>query len=509
MADNKTQFIIEFLSESIEKTKDKLQETNKELDKTQDTAQETEQEVKKLNDTFDDTSQKTEKVTKKVKNSKIAFKSFQSQIQSCIVKLVSIGAVMATVRKSLQLYDEGLAMDTLAKKTGILREELERLSQVGKTFGISTETTATSIEKAQQYYKARTGKSGTADEAYSAIAQKMQGMTAKQQFEFGASIGLDEGTILLLGQGVEKYNQQMEMASNYKLWTDDDLKNLREYRQNMGQLHLGVAQISNIIARSLLPILNAILKPINAVFRFLSKHEGIVKIVGLFIGLAGAIKLVTGALALARGAMTAVSVAATANPIGLIIMAIAAAVTALIVILNDLINFIQGNDSVIGTVLSKMGVDVDKLRQNILNFIDSAKNGFNEFIKKIKDVGGWFKWLFNLIKPLLNNPLIGGLLGLGGAGLALMNGKNKINEVNSNPITATGNAIASIGEEEKKKGLFEKIKENFTNNNISNDNSTSTNSNKAISIQNLEIKTGANAEDIQKVLLNLDNGIKI
>lgn len=54
------------------------------------------------------------------------------------------------------------------------------------------------------------------------------------------------------------------------------------------------------------------------------------------------------------------------NAASLKIMAIAAVVAALFLIIDDFINFMKGNDSVIGKLFEKAGIDADKARQTIM-----------------------------------------------------------------------------------------------------------------------------------------------
>lgn len=63
------------------------------------------------------------------------------------------------------------------------------------------------------------------------------------------------------------------------------------------------------------------------------------------------------------------------------IAAIAAAVIALFLIIDDIINFVQGNDSVIGKLFEKAGIDADKARQTIL----TAWNAIVGFLTKAWD----------------------------------------------------------------------------------------------------------------------------
>lgn len=61
------------------------------------------------------------------------------------------------------------------------------------------------------------------------------------------------------------------------------------------------------------------------------------------------------------------------NVANLKIMAIIAVIVAIALIVDDFINFMQGNDSVIGDVLGKMGYDVDEVRDRIITAWNKVK----------------------------------------------------------------------------------------------------------------------------------------
>ena len=67
-------------------------------------------------------------------------------------------------------------------------------------------------------------------------------------------------------------------------------------------------------------------------------------------------------------------------------LAIIAVVAILALLVDDFINFMQGNDSVIGTLLANAGVDVDKFRQNILKIWENIKTALAGIWQGIKNV---------------------------------------------------------------------------------------------------------------------------
>lgn len=80
-------------------------------------------------------------------------------------------------------------------------------------------------------------------------------------------------------------------------------------------------------------------------------------------------------------------------------LAIIAVVLILALLVDDFINFMQGNDSVIGTLLANAGVDVDKFRQNILKIWENIKTALSAIWQGIKNVAiPVFQGIWNAIK---------------------------------------------------------------------------------------------------------------
>lgn len=58
----------------------------------------------------------------------------------------------------------------------------------------------------------------------------------------------------------------------------------------------------------------------------------------------------------------------------------------LFLVLEDIFTFLSGGDSIIGRLLSSAGVDVDKLREDILSFFDAAKSLGQEALSFLQDL---------------------------------------------------------------------------------------------------------------------------
>ena len=76
------------------------------------------------------------------------------------------------------------------------------------------------------------------------------------------------------------------------------------------------------------------------------------------------------------------------KPANLKLAAIAAAILAIFLVVEDFIGFLQGNDSVFGKLLEGAGIDADKAREKILTFFSNVKQKAQDVIK---NVGKWWR----------------------------------------------------------------------------------------------------------------------
>ena len=78
------------------------------------------------------------------------------------------------------------------------------------------------------------------------------------------------------------------------------------------------------------------------------------------------------------------------------ILLIAAAVLAVVMAVEDLINFLQGNDSMFGEVLSSLGINAEETREQLLGALGSIKTALGDLFDTLKSTLGT---AFEAIKP--------------------------------------------------------------------------------------------------------------
>lgn len=77
------------------------------------------------------------------------------------------------------------------------------------------------------------------------------------------------------------------------------------------------------------------------------------------------------------------------------VMALAAAITLLVLIVEDFVNFMQGNDSLIGELFKQAGIDADDMRQKISGTLEDVEKIVGNVIEGMR---GWFDVGFEIVK---------------------------------------------------------------------------------------------------------------
>lgn len=99
------------------------------------------------------------------------------------------------------------------------------------------------------------------------------------------------------------------------------------------------------------------------------------------------------------------------KPANLKIAAIAAALLAVFLLVEDFVGFLQGKDSVFGKLLEGAGIDADKAREKILAFFNGVKTKAQEVIKNIGkwweehkgEVKAVFEFLWGIVQTVFTN----------------------------------------------------------------------------------------------------------
>lgn len=184
---------------------------------------------------------------------------------------------------------------------------------------------------------------------------------------------------LKAGMTIEEF--QALDGNKYALFTREDVNNARDYEMTMRDLRLGMSSIGANISRLLLPGLTAIAKVAKVVVDFFTQHGTFIKL--MFIGIAAAITIATIPAIINMGVALWTALSPIIVPLGIII----GLITAIALVIEDLIVWVNGGESAFADLWNE-----------IFGGVEGAKKLFDELISV-------FRELWNVAKPILEGLL--------------------------------------------------------------------------------------------------------
>jgi hypothetical protein len=179
------------------------------------------------------------------------------------------------------------------------------------------------------------------------LSKSFEKMSKQESLGLGKKLGLDTGTIMLLQSGEAALNKLIERQKEFGVASKEDADAAAVFNDAM-------ADFNQFLGSTFRSTLLVIVKAIN---RFASDFKAIKNIVeenkGFFIAFITAISAVLTALYLPTITAAAVATWALLAPIIAIGGAIVLASAAIALVVDDLYNFLEGNESVIGQISKK------------------------------------------------------------------------------------------------------------------------------------------------------------
>ena len=262
----------------------------------------------------------------------------------------------------LEQAEKSAQLGAKAKSLNVPVEELDKYSQAVSMFGGNAEAFGSSIE-ALNKDMARFGATGTsrvkpffdqlgismADaegkatpllELLPKIHKAIEGMDNQQSAGILKGMHLDEGTIRMLQASGEEFEEVMTKISAHHLISKEDAETGEDFVRSWKDLKQTFTDIAIGSNSELLPALTGLLHAVSEFVTFLTEHKNVVK--GFFIEL-GAVATV------ALGVMIAMNVAAL--PWIALGVAVAAVAAGIAVVIGDIMDFEEGNESVTAKVV--------------------------------------------------------------------------------------------------------------------------------------------------------------
>ena len=224
-------------------------------------------------------------------------------------------------------------------------------------------------------------KGKTAFELLPDIAHAMEGMGKQQSAAIGRKLGLDPGTIMLLQQGGRELDEMIRRQKELGVVTKEQGEVADKFGDQMDDSRHALRSLWLEISLSVTPALTWLAKKFEQVAVFMRVNKGFIVGLMIAIGSAVAVFAIPPLLSMAAAALAALA------PFLLIAAAVAAVGVAFALIYDDVMNFIDGNDSLIGQFLTEFPVVAETLR----------------------NIGVLFEWLASVVTDVAQ--IIGAVLG--------------------------------------------------------------------------------------------------
>lgn len=300
----------------------------------------------------------------------------------------------------------GESLSVLSDRTGVSVNTIDAWAKANRDAGGSAEAFKSALEN-------WTVEQGRSADDFFRLGESVKGMTTEQSAFFLRSMGLSQDAAAVFTQFKDDAAQ---VAETYRsaAFTKEQAETARQMNILWRRFTDQAQALGNMLAVTVLPIVNKVLSVIGDGVGFINRHGRAVKIViaGVAAVLGGAyLKSVIAAiggfgklLALMKsgtGIAAAFNKVLLANPLGVVI----GLVVTLGLVLDDLIAFLNGGNSAFAGFLHWVGVSDDHIinfRNNLKSFIEAIKN-FPTYVAgrlsaawdEISSIGKSFAELFN------------------------------------------------------------------------------------------------------------------
>ena len=221
--------------------------------------------------------------------------------------------------------------------------------------------------------KAKDGLTGILD-----LAGAVEGLSKSEAIFKIKELGItDNRTVEMVLKGRKELERLLGVQKEQGTVTKESADNARKLTEAFGMLKSGLASAGNGFIDAIIPALTKVIEWLAKGVDWINDHKDFV------IGFFGAIAAVIAAVYLPAMASAAVATLAATWPLIAIGAAIGAAAAAFALIYDDVMNFVEGNDSFIGQISEKYPV----VGQTVLWLLDLFKAFYDTLISGAQQIG--------------------------------------------------------------------------------------------------------------------------
>ena len=209
------------------------------------------------------------------------------------------------------------------------------------------------------------------------LAGAFEGLSKQQALGMGKKLGLDAGTIMLLQQGRRAVEDQIRRQKEQGVVTAQQAETAAKFNDQIDYTARAFRSLYVAIGSAILPGLTSFLRGLESGVNWVRKNSDFVT--GFFIAVGG----VVAALYVPSMLSAAAATLAATWPIIAIIAAVTAFGLVLAAVYDDIVNFMQGNDSLLGS---------------FVKFVTESPT----FIAAIDAIGASFEWIQGVIRGVID-----------------------------------------------------------------------------------------------------------
>ena len=312
-------------------------------------------------------------------------------VRGQILSLVSaLGASLGSAIAFNDFVNGADALGKLSERTGVAVSELDAWSKANEQAGGSAQALQDNLER---FYR----KSGKGAEEFFKLGEQISGMSQKQAAEFLRLQGVALDAVPILRMGQKEANELLEKYRK-TAFTAEDARLAGEFNDAWDDFKDVAKSVAAIVIRAVLPALTAIGKVLNQTMLFVRENARLFKILGGILLAAFGVKLLTNIKA-AIGAVKAFGLAFKGALLP--ITAIAAAVIAIGLALEDLFVFAKGGDSAIEKMMRKFGIGeetIEAVRKAFAGLFDALESAWKAIAPVLTTVlGGLLKGIAGIL----------------------------------------------------------------------------------------------------------------
>lgn len=369
-----------------------------------------ESDASKLDKGLDDSRRKGRELTQDLKQADAAAEGLGRSLGSTIRQLAGVALGVFSVQALAQAFtgavQEADALGESADRLGVAVETLGAWGDAAKLAGGSTQGVIQSVERLNEGLAAldvvgksrvtpflkelginmedAANKGKTAFDLFPQIAEAMEGMSRTQAVAIGTKLGLDQGTIMLLMQGRREVELAIARQKELGTITRQQADTAAKFNDQLDNTRQAWRSVWLEIAQAVLPAFTAVVKGFEYVATFMRRHSDF--IIGGLLAIGGVLAAVLLPALIRTGIAAVVAMA----PFLLTAAAVGAAILAIALLWDEVQNWVDGADSLIGRHLGTWEefLDlIDAIAPAVIHAFSSPQALLESIVELIKRMG--------------------------------------------------------------------------------------------------------------------------